>query len=369
VSEVKKILIRATNWVGDAIMAIPALRAVRARFPETHIAILARPYVADVYRHQEIADELIAYDVKGIHAGFSGRERLAGELRARHFDVALLLQNAFDAAWLAWRAKIPRRIGYARDGRSLLLTDAIPVPKLGEIPAHEQFYYLELLRRAKLLTQLTGEKFIRLAVPPELAAAAEQKLATAGAREKTLRIAVGAGASYGSAKCWPPERFATTLNHLQTHTDGDVVLLGTPAEAAVTDAIAALLQRAPINLTGQTIISELPALLSRCQVFLGNDSGAMHVAAAVGLPVVAVFGPTDPHGTAPVTPRATIVQEKPYCSPCFLRRCPTDHRCMTAVQPAEVEAALLPWIAAASTVTSSSRPASNAMRFTEVPRE
>jgi heptosyltransferase-2 len=137
----------------------------------------------------------------------------------------------------------------------------------------------------------------------------------------------------------------------------------------VTDAIAALLQRAPINLTGQTIISELPALLSRCQVFLGNDSGAMHVAAAVGLPVVAVFGPTDPHGTAPVTPRATIVQEKPYCSPCFLRRCPTDHRCMTAVQPAEVEAALLPWIAAASTVTSSSRPASNAMRFTEVPRE
>jgi heptosyltransferase-2 len=339
-----KILIRATNWVGDAIMAMPALRAVRAKFPEAEIGIVARPYVADIYRGQGVADELIAYEVAGAHAGWRGRERLAAELRERNFDVALFLQNAFDAAWLAWRAKIPRRIGYARDGRSFLLTDAVRVPRAGEIPTHEKFYYLELLRRAGWIEELPDEKDIRLDVSAEQQAAAEQKLQAAGSSGKTGRIAVGAGASYGSAKCWPPERFAAALNQLQDASrengERDVILFGTAGETAVTKAIAAKLQKAPISLAGQTTIAELPALLSRCQIFLGNDSGAMHVAAAVGLPVVAVFGPTDPLGTAPVTPRCAIVQEKPYCSPCFLRRCPTDHRCMTAVSAGAVVRAL-----------------------------
>jgi heptosyltransferase-2 len=342
-----RILIRATNWVGDAIMAIPAIRAVRMHFPDAHIAIVARPYVADIYRDQQVADELVAYDVNGIHAGLSGREKLAAELRTAKFDVALLLQNAFDAAWLAWRAGIPRRIGYARDGRSPLLTDAIAVPKSGEIPEHEKFYYLELVRRAGWLQGLPDEKFIQLTVSADRAAAAEELLRANGARQNILRIAVGAGASYGSAKCWLPERFAETLNRLQSDRDADVILFGTSNELPVTGAIASGLAKPPINLAGQTTIAELPSLLSRCGIFLGNDSGAMHVAAAVGLPVVAVFGPTDPLGTAPVTPRASIVTEKPYCSPCFLRRCPTDHRCMTAVQPAAVEAAILPWITAA----------------------
>ena len=137
-----KILIRATNWVGDAVMALPALRTVREKFPDAAIAIVGRPYVLDIYREQGIADELIAYDAAKEHRGFSGREKLAATLREGKFDVALLLQNAFDAAWLAWRAKIPERIGYARDGRSFLLTKAIPVPRVGEIPAHEKLYYL-----------------------------------------------------------------------------------------------------------------------------------------------------------------------------------------------------------------------------------
>ncbi len=345
-TDAEKILVRATNWVGDAIMAIPALRAVRARFKKAHLAILARPYVADIYRHQQIAEELIAYDVQGKHAGFSGRERLAAELRARKFDTALLLQNAFDAAWLAWRAGIPRRIGYARDGRRLLLTDAIRAPKLGEIPTHEKFYYLELLRRVGWLQELPDDPWIELVVTSEQVAAAQENLVAAGAGENRLRIAVGAGASYGSAKCWPPERFAAALNQLQAYTDCDVILFGTPAEAEVARAIGAGLQKPAIDLTGQTTIAELPALLSRCHMFVGNDSGAMHVAAAVGVRVVAVFGSTDPLGTAPVTPRMTIVQEKPYCSPCFLRRCPTDHRCMTAVQPTAVEAAMREWTTA-----------------------
>ena len=339
-----RILIRATNWVGDAIMALPALRAVRQRHPDAAISIVARPYVADIYRDQQICDDLIPYDPNGAHRGWSGREKLAADLRNRKFDIALLLQNAFDAAWLAWRAQIPQRIGYARDSRSLLLTKAIPVPKPGEIPPHEKFYYLELLRRAGWLDQLTDEPHIALRVPDAARQRATQTLLENGARPHAARIAVGAGASYGSAKCWPPERFAKSLNALLSHTDADVILFGTPGELPVSTAIASELQRAPINLTGKTSIADLPALLSQCHLFLGNDSGAMHVAAAVSLPVVAIFGPTDPNGTAPVTPRITIVQQKPYCSPCFLRRCPTDHRCMTAVTADMVEAAAAPWL-------------------------
>jgi heptosyltransferase II len=337
-----KVLIRATNWVGDAIMALPALRAVRTKFADAQIAIVARPYVADIYKGQDICDELIPYDPKGQHRGWKGRELLATELRAHKFDIALLLQNAFDAAWLAWRANIPQRIGYARDGRSFLLTHAIPTPKQNEIPAHEKFYYLELLRRAGWIDALRDDAFIELKVPATARESAAQTLLAAGSRPQALRIAVGAGASYGSAKCWPPDRFAKSLNDLVSRTNGDadIILFGTPAEAAVSSAIAAQLQRPPIDLTGKTQIADLPALLSQCHLFLGNDSGAMHVAASVGLPVVAVFGPTDPYGTAPVTPRATIVQQKPYCSPCFLRRCPTDHRCMKAVTPEMVVPAL-----------------------------
>jgi len=335
-----KIMVRATNWVGDAIMALPALRAVRQRHPDAKISIVARPYVADIYRDQQVCDELIAYDPSGENRGWTGREKLIAELRSRKFDVALLLQNAFDAAWLAWRAQIPQRIGYARDARGLLLTKAIPVPKPGEIPLHEKFYYLELLLRAGWLDRLPNEPHITLRVPDAARQRAMQTLLEAGSRPHAVRIAVGAGASYGSAKCWSPDRFAKALNALLAHADGDVILFGTPGELPVSTAIAAELQRPPIDLTGKTSIADLPALLSQCHLFLGNDSGAMHVAAAVGLPVVAVFGPTDPDGTAPVTPRLTIVQQKPYCSPCFLRRCPTDHRCMTAVTPAMVETAL-----------------------------
>lgn len=339
-----RILIRATNWVGDAIMALPALRAVRSRFADAEIAILARPYVADIYREQGICNQLIVYDSQTKHAGILGRERLAAELRAQRFDLALLLQNAFDAAWIVWRAGIPKRIGYARDGRSLLLTKPIPVPKAGEIPPHEKFYYLELLRRAGWIDSLPDESFIPLDVLESSRRRAEEFLSQSGVRPDSVRIAIGAGASYGSAKCWPPSRFAELANRLQSESDADFILFGTAAEAAVTRAITSDLRKPPIDLTEKTSIADLPALLSQCHLFIGNDSGAMHVAAGVGLPVVAVFGPTDPHGTAPVTPRCTIVQQKPYCSPCFLRHCPTDHRCMRAVTPEMVKAAAKPWL-------------------------
>lgn len=341
-----KILIRATNWVGDAIMALPAIRAVREKFPKASIAILARPYVLDIYRDQRLADELISYDWAGAHKGLAGKAKLVEELRHRKFDAALLLQNAFDAAWLAWRARIPIRIGYARDGRSLLLTKAVSVPKEGEIPAHEKFYYLDLLRRADWIERIPEVDWISLEISQEKRQQAERVLVAAGAQAGRPRIAVGAGASYGSAKCWPPERFAEALNRIEAERDCDVVLFGTAGEIAVSNAIVAGLKSKPIDLTGKTPIAELPALLSCCSLFIGNDSGAMHVAGAMGLPIVAIFGPTDPNGTAPVTPKCTVVQQKTYCSPCFLRRCPTDHRCMKAVTPQMVEAAALTAFAA-----------------------
>ncbi|HTP70151.1 MAG TPA: lipopolysaccharide heptosyltransferase II [Dongiaceae bacterium] len=335
-----RIMIRATNWVGDAIMALPALRAVRAKFPDAQISVVARSYVADLYRDQSVCDDLIPYDTKGPNRGWRGRESMVALLRARQFDVALLLQNAFDAAWLAWRAHIPERIGYARDGRSLLLTRSVAVPRQGEILPHEVFYYLELLRRAGWIDGLDDVQQITLRVPDAQRHRAMQKLVEAGARPNAIRIAVGAGASYGSAKCWPPDRFAQALNEFRSQVDADLILFGTPQELPVSSAIARELSFPCIDLTGKTSVAELPSLLSQCHIFLGNDSGAMHIAASVGLPVVAVFGPTDPQGTAPVTPRVQIVQQKPYCSPCFLRRCPTDHRCMRAVTPNMVVEAL-----------------------------
>ena len=334
-----KILIRATNWVGDAIMALPALRAVRSRFPEAEITILAKPYVAAIYENQQVCDKTLSVGDK---------RDLVQDVRAKKFDLALLLQNAFGAALTVWQAGIPERIGYARDGRSLLLTKAVPVPKPAEIPAHEQFYYLELLRRAGWLDSLPNETFIELHVPRQNRLRAAEFLLASGAKPASLRIAIGAGASYGSAKCWPPDRFAELANRLQSQSDAEVILFGTAGEAAVSSAIIAGMRQPPIDLTGKTTVEDLPALLSQCHLFIGNDSGAMHVAAAVGLPVVAVFGPTDPLGTAPVTPRCCIVQEKPYCSPCFLRRCPTDHRCMKHVTPEAVAAAARHWISSMS---------------------
>jgi heptosyltransferase-2 len=231
-----------------------------------------------------------------------------------------------------------------------LLTKAIAVPRPGDIPPHEKFYYLELLRRVGWIEFLPEIPEICLRVSEESLQQAESRLREFGARPRAIRIAVAAGASYGSAKCWPPERFALALNSLLQLGTADILLFGTPAETQVSNAIQGHLRQPAIDLTGKTTISELPELLSRCNLFVGNDSGAMHVAAAVGLPVVAIFGPTDPLGTAPVTPRCAIVQQKPYCSPCFLRRCPIDHRCMTSVSPQMVTDAISQQLAEVSSV-------------------
>lgn len=326
-----RILVRATNWVGDAVISIPALRAIRSRWPNAEVAILARPWVANLYRAQDLADRILTYENEGRHKGFWGRERLARALREEKFDVAMLFQNAFDAAWIAWRARIPERIGYARDRRSWLLTRAIQIPSKGEVPAHETYYYLELLRRAGWLERLPQVAEINIFVAQEDRQKAQERLSSAGLGRKAIRIAFASGAAYGSAKCWEPERYAALADRLIEGFDADVILFGAPQEGEMAARIIGAMRRRALNLVGATQIGELPALLSTCRLFIGNDSGAMHVAGAVGIPVIGIFGPTDPEGTRAMTPQFTLVREPVECSPCFLRKCPIDHRCMTRI--------------------------------------
>lgn len=337
-----RILVRATNWIGDAILSIPTLEAIRQRWPEAEISILARPWVAELYQGQPYVDRVIAFTAPS-HSPIAV-DRTAKDLRAQQFDCALLLQNAFSAAWLAWRAGIRQRIGYARNSRSILLTKPVAVPKCGEIPPHEAYYYLALLHRVGWLDAIPTVTQIALKVTGEASQLAEMRLREAGLASAKRRIAIAPGAAFGSAKCWPAERFAAVADALVDDFGADVILFGSNSEIKICCQITESMRHRAVTLAGQTSIGELPAIFSRCHLFLGNDSGAMHVAAAVGLPVVAVFGSTDPDGTAPVTAYKRIVQHKVACSPCFLRECPIDHRCMERVPVREVRDAGAKWL-------------------------
>lgn len=313
--EYSNILVRATNWVGDAVMSLPALRAIRERFPKARIAVLAKPWVADLYRREKFADEVIEYR--------GSRWEVARGLRRRKFDCAILLQNAFEAALIAWLARIPSRVGYNRDGRRLLLTRAITVPEPGEIPRHERFYYLELLRRAGILETLPASDAIHL---------------EGGGRNQTRNIVgVSPGAAYGTAKQWLPERFAEAAARVATARGAEVALFGSAGERALCERVATLLDGHKVtNYAGQTTLSEFIDLASQCEVFLTNDSGAMHIASALGVPTVTIFGATDEVTTGPTGPLARVVREPVECSPCLLRECPIDHRCMTRVSAERV---------------------------------
>ncbi len=336
-----RILVRAPNWVGDAVMAIPALEVVRRTRPGDEICVLARPAIADLFSGQPFTDRILHYEFRGSHRGWLGREKLISELRKEKFDIAVLLQNAFEAAWLAWRAGIPERIGYARDARGPLLTKAVRVPQEGEIPKHESHYYLELLHRAGWIEASPAIPPIRLSVSDAARTDAESALRAAGARENAWRCAIAPGASYGAAKCWPPERFALLADRLISECGADVIFFGTPNEKEIAARIRSTMKAGAISLVGETSMRDLPALFASCSVFIGNDSGPMHVAAAAGLPVIGIFGSTDPEGTAPVTEQFMLIREAVSCSPCFLRRCPVDHRCMTRITVDSVFAAAM----------------------------
>jgi heptosyltransferase II len=329
-----KVLVRATNWLGDAVMSLPAIRAIRTIFPHAHLAVVARPWVADLYARETAIDAVIPYPSP---KSLRERREFAAQLRAHRFDGAILLQNAFDAALMAWLAGIPERIGYARDGRSILLTRAIPVPEPGDTPRHERFYYLELLRRAGMMERFPACDAMRLEGIPEARDAGGQHLRALGIDAPV--VGISPGAAYGNAKRWLPERFAETAALLHQSAPSTFLIFGSAAERALCEEVAGRVRKcgaAARNLAGETSLREFIDLAAACRLYLSNDSGAMHVASALGVPSVTIFGATDDTTTGPTGPLARIVREQVECSPCLLRECPIDHRCMTRVSSQRV---------------------------------
>jgi len=319
-------------------MSLPALRAVRDRSPAARISVLARPSVADLYAREGF--ELIPYTATRGWRGIGQQWAAARSLRARRFDCAILFQNAFEAAALARAARIPDRIGYDRDARGWLLTKAVAVPKRGEIPEHQRFYYLELLRRAGIIDALPDTPEIRLA-GLDLARAAGQALFSQAELGRDV-IGVSPGAAYGNAKRLIPEHFVESAAALSRQLEADVAIFGSRDEAALGDRVAAMLRDRGVrvwNFAGGTALRDFIDMAAACRVFLTNDSGAMHIASAAGVPTLAVFGATDHIATGPTGSLARVVREPVECSPCLLRECPIDHRCMTRVLPARVAAA------------------------------
>jgi lipopolysaccharide heptosyltransferase II len=327
------LLVRATNWLGDAVMTTPALAGLRDALPDARIVILARPLVADLFRHHPDVDEVMVYERPGRHDGVLGRLRIAGELRRRGFDGALLLQNAFDAALIAFLGGIPERAGYPTDARRFLLTLPVPLPP-GYQERHDVEYYLCLLDGLGIPRPVPAA--LKLAVTEEEREAMATRLASLGVARDEPIVAINPGATYGSAKRWYPDRFAAVADTLSEEWRAAVVLVGSPAEAPLAGEIEASMRSPAVNLAGKTAVRELMALLSLSSFLVTNDSGPMHIGAALGVPLVAIFGPTDWRRTSPWSSRAKIVRVGIDCSPCRLRVCDRGHECMLGVTPGMV---------------------------------
>ena len=324
--QIRRILVREVNWVGDAILTLPALEALKWRYPSAEITVLAKPWVAGLFTGQPAVNRIIEYRPDGIHRGLRGRLRLVGEIRREGFDLAVLLPNSLDAALVPWLAGIPHRIGYRTDGRGLLLTHPIPRPaKQG--PQHQREYYLDIIRT------LGGESrsVPELHVTNEVRDATTQFLKDYRIAESDSFVAVNPGAVYGGAKRWPAERFAAVADSLEKIWGARIVLIGSGQEVPILREVAARMRQPAVLLGGKTDLATLIGLLERAQLLLTNDTGAMHVAAALDTPVLAIFGPTDLTATGPLGCRSRIVWDPVPCSPCLLRECPIDHRCMTGV--------------------------------------
>lgn len=339
---IRRLLIRGTNWVGDSVMAIPALREVRRFLPRTHITLLVLPWVSDIYLGSPWVDDVWLYDRKGRHAGAAGRIRLIRSLAQGGFDAALLLQNAFEAALLARLAGIPLRAGYRRDGRGWLLTHALSVdPRLKA--RHQTCYYLDLVERlagrerALDAPSSAHQKTIpELPLEPEARAQARRQLEKEGVRFQGKVVGVHPGAAFGSAKRWVGDRYAQVLDRLTRAQGAEVILFGSRQERPIAEAICGQMATHPLVLSGRTSLSDLIAMIACCDLFITNDSGPMHLAASLGIPTLALFGSTDQVATGPRGPAAVVLNKNVECSPCLLRECPIDHRCMTRITVEEV---------------------------------
>ena len=343
-----RLVILAPNWLGDAVMALPLIADIRRAWPDTTISIAARRSVAPLFNRVSGVANVITLVGSGGWRGLSVVRESAAILAAGGFDAALLLPNSFQAAWIASRAGIPERWGFARDLRARLLTRALPRPSAR---AHQAAYYQALAAGFGLTI---GDLFAQVDVSGEDTLRARDLLDQAGIPAQPF-VVFAPGAAYGRAKQWRPEQFAE-LAALLVAGDRAVVLVGTAADAQVCDEITASAARLSsrntssrashvVSLAGRTDLTCLTGVLALADRVVANDSGVMHLAAAVGARVIAIFGATDERRTAPLranaeSPEPVILTTAVWCRPCLLRECPIDHRCMTGIGARRVFEAL-----------------------------
>jgi len=329
-----KILVRATNWVGDAVMNLPALDAIITNHPDAEVHVLARPRVAPIFRAIDGVAEVIPY--LGVRRRASGSStdltftQAIRVLKRSGFQKAFLFQNAFEAALLAFAARIPERVGYATDCRALLLTSPVGItPEVRR--GHHVEYYLNLLQAVGMRTEGSGSP--TLTVPQVPRARARELVAEAlGCRAPRSYIAVCPGAAFGPAKRWLPDRFAKVIDEVwKTHSIASV-LLGSESERWITSGIAGVASGKCADLAGRTSLLEAAGVLAGARAVLSNDSGLMHLAAAVGPSVVAIFGSTDPAATRPLGDKHIVITSGVECAPCLERECAKHtYECMRAI--------------------------------------
>ena len=334
-SEIKRVVVRGTNWVGDSVMTVPALRALRRVLPDAKITLVVRPSASGMFADVGFVDEVLTYDRRNVWSVVPQIK----EWRRRKFDLAVLFQNAFEAALIPFLASVPLRLGYATEARQALLTHPLPLPEWRS-SRHEVFYYLYLV--TALEQMLFGTSAIcqsdpdaSLQISDVRRNEAENLLRSYGVREGEPVVVLCPGSINSRAKRWPAEAYATLADRL-IESKRQVVLIGSPNELDVSNEVTSHMQQRPIVLTGKTSLDQITALLSVIDLIVTNDTGPAHVAAALGRPTLVIFGPTNPLTTRPFAPEAEILRHPPDCAPCMLRDCPIDHRCMTAITVDEV---------------------------------
>jgi heptosyltransferase II len=346
-SDPQRILVVQPSWVGDAVMATPTLRALRLQFPNAHISYLMRRYVKPIYCGMPWADKLITYRTgkTKAKAGKGQFFELAGRLRKRDFDLAILLPNSFKAALICKMAGIKRIVGYERDGRGFLLTDKLlPVKDKGKfVPWPIVKYYLGL---ASYLGSSYREMKLELFVTDSDRREAEEILSKAGVDRAIHRpsacglaplVMLNPGAQYGAAKCWLPEYFAQLADRLIDEMGATVLISSAPKERRIVDAITHQMKHAAIDLSRAGLtLGALKEITRRCDLMVTNDTGPRHIAAAFDVPVVTIFGPTHPEWTEIYFDKERKVSIPVFCGPCQKKTCPLDHRCMTRLTPAMV---------------------------------
>ena len=258
-------------------------------------------------------------------SGLADWRRITRYIKSRRFDLALLLPNSFESALMMFLARVPRRVGYSTDGRAWMLTNAIAP---GRETRHQVHYYLDLVRTLQAATELPS---IQIEATRDERENARKLLSAGGIPNAAPFLVLNPGAAYGSAKRWHEDRFAVAADTLAREMGLHVAIIGSESERPIAEQIRGRMNSPTAVLSGKTSLETLIGVLAESSLMITNDSGPMHMAAALGIPTVAVFGPTDEKVTAPFGPRTRIVKHPVECSPCLLRECPIDHRCMNGV--------------------------------------